>query len=103
MSSCFEIETVTPYKNGFGLIGRCIIGPIRLGDSFVILISAPVSPSDNCAPHSIREDIRKINLIVQEIQYFNHSIEELQSNHAGGLYVTGLGADLLLPGFHIQT
>ena len=33
----FEIEDVVPYKDGIGLMGRCISGPVRVGDVFVCI------------------------------------------------------------------
>jgi len=103
MNNCFEVEAVIPYKNGFGLIGRCLSGPIRREDVFVTMFSTETVFGENHNIYIKRKKISSINLIVNEIQYFNHVVEELQTNHSGGIYVIGSGAELLLQGYQIET
>lgn len=103
MSNCFEIEAVVPYQDGFGLIGRCIRGPIQLGDVFVKIFNTQSTSSENHKDSINHKEFGKINLVVREIQFFDHIMEELQSNHSGGLYVIGSGVELLQQGSQIET
>ena len=99
----FEVETVVPYKDGFGLSGRCTAGPIKIGDVFVLVSKTEVEASQNNSIVPKNDKSNKINLVVHEIQYFNKSIAELQTQYAGGLYVLGVGAELLGQPCEIET
>jgi hypothetical protein len=103
MKCRFEVEGITPYKKGFGLSGRCTAGPIKIGDVFVFVLKKKTEHSEDHTVSPQRESIGKINLVVNEIQYFNKSILELQTSHSGGLYVLGEGAELLSQGCDIES
>ena len=103
MKCRFEVEDIAPYKDGFGLSGRCTAGPIKVGDVFVFVWKTKIGHGEDNTVSTQRELIGGVNLVVNEIQYFNKSILELQTSHSGGLYVLGEGAELLVPRCEIES
>lgn len=99
----FEVEDIFPYKDGFGLGGRCTAGTIKIGDVFAFVLNEKKEYIEGRSDWMRRQLVGKVSLVVSEIQYFNKSILELQTNHAGGLYVVGQGAELLLPHCEIES
>ncbi|MEI2431764.1 hypothetical protein RDV84_09935 [Lysobacter yananisis] len=91
----FEIEDVVPYKDGIGLMGRCISGPVRVGDVFVCIGKIEAERNEMGEVVVKKQPGMPINMKVLEIIYFNRSVEELAVGCSGGLYVVGEGRELL--------
>lgn len=99
----FEVEAIFPYKDGFAISGRCTANSIKIGDAFAMASKLLPEQSAGRAFSMRMEVIGEINLVVNEIQYFDKSILELQTGHSGGLYVLGIGGELLGPGCVIES
>lgn len=70
--------------HGMTLAGRCMKGPLRVGDTFTSLV-----PSDGPA--------RDVQLVVEEIHFYGQWVDEVDAPYAAELRIVGVGTELVAP------
>lgn len=98
----FEIEAVSPYKEGVLLVGRCTAGPIKVGDVFHQAIKRTVIQGEGRNFTINRKPLSTVKLEVVEIQYFRTMVPELLVQYSGAIYVRGENVNIISEGCEVE-
>lgn len=94
----FQVSVVNHTRGHFAVDGRCLRGPIALGDIFTEFSAMSFISTPDLGKTTVLEPNGRVTLKVKSILVFGRSIEEIVEGYTARLEVTGVGAELLTDG-----